>query len=50
MDKVLKLDEERIDFLIDLLIAFCKSGDRNENDLLLAKEIYTDLSVLTLED
>jgi hypothetical protein len=46
---ILNLDEERIDFLIDLLINFMKTSD-NENDYLLAKEFYTDLSIMTLED
>jgi len=49
MNKVLKLDEERIDFLIGLLISFAKSTT-DRNNLLIAKEIYTDLSILGLEE
>ena len=42
----LKLDEERIAFLIELLY---KSQYENKNDELIAKEIYTDLRIIELE-
>lgn len=47
LNKVLKVDEERIDFLIELLL---KTKYVNETDKIIAKEIYTDLSILGLED
>lgn len=43
MNLFLKLDEERIAFLIELLYT---SQYKNENDKLIAKEIYTDLRIM----
>lgn len=46
MNYVLKLDEERINFLIDLLLDYRLRPTADNDELLIAKEIYTDLSVL----
>jgi len=50
MNKVLKLDEERIDFLIGLLIHFKPKQNSNDNDLFICKEILTDLRIIELDD
>jgi len=51
MNKTLKLDEERIDFLIDLLIHYKpKNNNSNDNNLFVCKEILTDLRIIEIEE
>jgi len=50
MNKILKLNEERIDFLIDLLIHFKPKQNSNYNDLFVCKEILTDLRIMEIEE
>jgi len=53
MNKTLKLNEERIDFLIDLLVHYKpknNSNDYNDSDLFVCKEILTDLRITEIEE
>ena len=50
MNKTLKLDEERIDFLIDLLIHYKPKPNSKENDLFVCKEILQDLRILEIDE
>ena len=50
-NKFLKLDTERIDFLIDLLVHYKpRNNNCKDNDLFVCKEILTDLRIMEIED
>ena len=53
MNKSLKLDSERIDFLIDMLVHYKpknNSDNYSDSDLFVCKEILTDLRIMEIED
>ena len=51
MKKFLKLDPERIDFLIDLLVHYKpKNNNCKDIDLFVCKEILTDLRIMEIEN